>query len=304
MNLGVGSGSHGEQTAQVLMKIERLLIERRPDVVLVVGDVNSTLAATLAAVKLHIPVAHVEAGLRSWDREMPEEINRVLTDSVSHWLFTTEAVAETNLLREGVPAERIHFVGNVMIDTLLSHRERARKLNMVERLELSPQGYAILTLHRPSNVDSADQLRRLFEVLGRLNAELPVVFPVHPRTAKAIEQNLGDTKPELMMTPPLGYLEFLGLLMDAQMVLTDSGGIQEETTALGVACLTLRDSTERPVTVSEGTNTIVGTDPEAIEKAIQKLRRSAPPKGRRPALWDGNAATRIVDILEKDLGNF
>jgi len=304
VNLGVGSGSHGEQTAQVLMKIERLLIERRPDVVLVVGDVNSTLAATLAAVKLHIPVAHVEAGLRSWDREMPEEINRVLTDSVSHWLFTTEAVAETNLLREGVPPERIHFVGNVMIDTLLSHRERARKLNTVERLGLSPQGYAILTLHRPSNVDSADQLRRLFEVLGRLNAELPVVFPVHPRTAKAIEQNLGDTKPELMMTPPLGYLEFLGLLMDAQMVLTDSGGIQEETTALGVACLTLRDSTERPVTVSEGTNTIVGTDPEAIEKAIQKLRQSAPPKGRRPALWDGNAATRIVDILEKDLGNF
>ena len=304
VNLGVGSGSHGYQTAQVLMKIEPLLIERKPHVVLVVGDVNSTLAATLAAVKLQIPVAHVEAGLRSWDREMPEEINRVLTDSVSRWLFTTEAAAETNLLREGVPAERIHFVGNVMIDTLLAHRERALALDTVERLGLTPQGYAVLTLHRPSNVDSPDQLRRLFEVLGRLHAELPVVFPVHPRTAKAIEQHLGGAKPKLLMTAPLGYLDFLRLLTDAQMVLTDSGGIQEETTALGVACLTLRDSTERPVTVTEGTNTIVGTDPIAIEKAIEQLRRSPRPKGRRPALWDGCAATRIVDILERDLGNF
>lgn len=304
VNLGVGSGSHGYQTAQVLMKIEQLLIERKPHVVLVVGDVNSTLAATLAAVKLQIPVAHVEAGLRSWDREMPEEINRILTDSVSRWLFTTEAAAETNLLREGVPAERIHFVGNVMIDTLLAHRERALALDTVERLGLKPQGYAVLTLHRPSNVDSPDQLRRLFEVLGRLHAELPVVFPVHPRTAKAIEQHLGGAKPKLLMTAPLGYLDFLRLLTDAQMVLTDSGGIQEETTALGVACLTLRDSTERPVTVTEGTNTIVGTDPIAIEKAIEQLRRSPPPKGRRPALWDGCAATRIVDILERDLGNF
>lgn len=303
VNLGVGSGSHGYQTAQVLMKIEQLLIERKPHVVLVVGDVNSTLAATLAAVKLQIPVAHVEAGLRSWDREMPEEINRVLTDSVSRWLFTTEAAAETNLLREGVPAERIHFVGNVMIDTLLAHRERALALDTVERLGLTPQGYAVLTLHRPSNVDSPDQLRRLFEVLGRLHAELPVVFPVHPRTAKAIEQHLGGAKPKLLMTAPLGYLDFLRLLTDAQMVLTDSGGIQEETTALGVACLTLRDSTERPVTVTEGTNTIVGTDPIAIEKAIEQLRRSPPAKGQRPALWDGCAATRIVDILERDLGN-
>lgn len=303
VNLGVGSGSHAEQTAQVLVKIEQLLVERKPHAVLVVGDVNSTLAATLAAVKLHIPVAHVEAGLRSWDREMPEEINRVLTDSVSHWLFTTEAAAETNLLREGVPAEKIHFVGNVMIDTLLAHRERALALDTVERLGLSPQGYAVLTLHRPSNVDSPDQLRRLFEVLGRLHAELPVVFPVHPRTAKAIEQSLGGTKPNLKMTAPLGYLDFLRLLTDAQMVLTDSGGIQEETTALGVPCLTLRDSTERPVTVDEGTNTIVGTDPAAIEEAIKKLRHSTPTKGRRPALWDGKAASRIVDILESDLGD-
>jgi len=304
VNLGVGSGSHGEQTAQVLMKIERLLIKRRPHVVLVVGDVNSTLAATLAAVKLHIPVAHVEAGLRSGDRDMPEEINRILTDSVSHWLFTTEAAAQTNLLREGVPSDQIHFVGNVMIDTLLAHRERALKLDTLERLGLIPKGYAVLPLHRPSNVDSPDQLRRLFEVLGRLNTELPVVFPVHPRTAKAIERHLGGAEPELRMTAPLGYLEFLRLMMDAEMVLTDSGGIQEETTALGVTCLTLRDSTERPVTVSEGTNTIAGTDPAEIEKTITKIRQSEVRKGRRPALWDGHAATRIVDILERDLGNF
>lgn len=302
VNLGVGSGSHGEQTAQVLVAIEKLLVERKPDVVLVVGDVNSTVAATLAAVKLHIPVAHVEAGLRSWDRSMPEEINRVLTDAVSEWLFTTEPSAETNLLREGVPAEKIHFVGNVMIDTLLAHRERARHLDTLDRLGLEPRGYAVLTLHRPSNVDSPDQLRRLFGVLSRLGDRLPVVFPVHPRTANAIKNNLQGERLNLQMTEPLGYLEFLRLLMDAQMVLTDSGGIQEETTALGVPCLTLRESTERPVTVSEGTNTIVGTDPAAIEDAIQKQLASPFESGRRPALWDGRAAVRIIDILERDLG--
>ncbi len=303
VNLGVGSGSHGEQTAQVLMKIERLLIERPPHAVLVVGDVNSTLAATLAAVKLHIPVAHVEAGLRSGDRKMPEEINRVLTDSVSDWLFTTEATAENNLTREGIAKDKIHFVGNVMIDTLLSHRDRARELDTVERLGLTPGEYAVLTLHRPSNVDHADQLARLFDVLGRLNREVPVVFPIHPRTAKAVEENLGGKRPDVKIIDPLGYLDFLRLLTDAQMVLTDSGGIQEETTALGVPCLTLRDSTERPVTVTEGTNEIVGTDPAAIEAAIRKLRSGPPREGRQPALWDGRAAMRIADILERDLAD-
>ena len=302
VNLGVGSGSHGEQTAQVLMKIERLLMERSPHVVLVVGDVNSTLAATLAAVKLQIPVAHVEAGLRSGDRSMPEEINRVLTDSVSEWLFTTEPDAEKNLLREGIPAEKVHFVGNVMIDTLLSNRERALELDTLTRLGLEPGGYAVLTLHRPSNVDSPEQLRKLFGVLGRLHESLPVVFPVHPRTAHAIEQHLGGDPPRLRMTEPLGYLDFLHLLTRARMVLTDSGGIQEETTALGVPCLTLRDNTERPITVTEGTNTIVGTDPKAIEAAIQKLRSAPPDTGRRPELWDGHASERIIDILERDLG--
>ncbi|MCR9095016.1 MAG: UDP-N-acetylglucosamine 2-epimerase (non-hydrolyzing) [bacterium] len=301
VNLGVGSGTHGHQTAQVLMKIEDLLVERQPHVVLVVGDVNSTIAATLAAVKLHIPVAHVESGLRSWDREMPEEINRVLTDSVSHWLFTTEPSAEENLLREGIPAEKIHFVGNVMIDTLLAHKARAQELDTLERLELTPGEYAVLTLHRPSNVDHAEQLAKLFEVLGRLNREIPVVFPIHPRTAKAVADNLGGVTPDLHLTDPLGYLDFLRLLTDAQMVLTDSGGIQEETTALGVPCLTLRESTERPVTVTEGTNEIVGTDPKDIDAAIQRLRSGAPREGKRPALWDGEAAVRIVDILERDV---
>ena len=302
VNLGVGSGTHGEQTAQVLMKIEQLLLERKPHVVLVVGDVNSTLAATIAAVKLHIPVAHVEAGLRSGDRDMPEEVNRLMTDAVSHWLFTTEPEGNANLRREGVPEEKIHFVGNVMIDTLLAHRERAMKLDTLERLGLEAGGYAVLTLHRPSNVDSPEQLRRLFEVLGRLNESVPVVFPVHPRTANAIEEHLGGHRPQLRMTEPLGYLDFLRLLTEAQMVLTDSGGIQEETTALGVPCLTLRNSTERPVTVTEGTNTIVGSDPDAIEAAIEKLRAS-PPTGRRPELWDGRAAERIVDLLERDLAS-
>lgn len=301
VNLGVGSGSHGEQTAQVLVAIEKLLIERHPDVVLVVGDVNSTLAATLAAVKLGIPIAHVEAGLRSGDRAMPEEINRILTDAVSDWLFTTEASAEANLLREGIGREKIHFVGNVMIDTLFANRERARVLDTLERLGLETGRYAVLTLHRPSNVDSPEQLRRLFGVLSRLGARMPVVFPVHPRTRIAIEKHLQGERIELRMTEPLGYLEFLRLLMDARMVLTDSGGIQEETTALGVPCLTLRDTTERPVTVSEGTNRIVGTEPSAIERAIEEQLALPARSSRRPALWDGRAAVRIIDVLERDL---
>lgn len=301
VNLGVGSGSHAEQTAQVLVAIEKLLLERRPHVVLVVGDVNSTIAATLAAVKLQIPVAHVEAGLRSGDRSMPEEINRILTDAVSDWLFTTEPSGETNLLREGVPREKIHFVGNVMIDTLLAHQAHARRLDTLDRLGLAPRAYAVLTLHRPSNVDSPDQLRRLFGVLSRLGDRMPVVFPVHPRTRNAIEKHLQGERIALRMTEPLGYLAFLRLLMDARMVLTDSGGIQEETTALGVPCLTLRTNTERPVTVTEGTNTIVGTDPRAIEAAIEKQLAAPWPAGRRPALWDGRAAGRIVDVLERDL---
>ena len=301
VNLEVGSGSHAEQTAEVLRRIEPILIETDPDVLVVVGDVNSTLAATLAAVKLGIPVAHVEAGLRSFDREMPEEINRVMTDVVSNWLFTTEPAAQKNLLREGVAPERIHFVGNVMIDTLLANLDRARKLDTLDRLNLVPQGYGVLTLHRPSNVDDATSLRGIFAVLEEIHTELPILFPVHPRTQAAIERHLGGRTPALRMLEPLGYLDFLRLMADARLVMTDSGGIQEETTALGVSCLTLRDSTERPVTVDEGTNTMVGAEPDAIRAAIRKTLNGDVKKGRVPALWDGGAAARIVDVLEHDI---
>ncbi len=302
VNLGVGSGSHAEQTGQVLIKIEQLIVEHRPDAVLVVGDVNSTLAATLAAVKLHVPVAHVEAGLRSGDREMPEEINRVMTDAVSTWLFVTEEAGQDNLLREGVAAERVHLVGNVMIDTLLGHLERARALDTPERLGLEPGRFALLTLHRPSNVDDPAKLRGLFDALERIHSELPIVFPVHPRTRAAIEERLGGSAPALWLTEPLGYLDFLRLMADARLVLTDSGGIQEETTVLGVPCLTLRENTERPVTVSEGTNTIVGGDPEVIVAEARRVLESGGKKGRTPRLWDGQAAERILDVMARDLG--
>lgn len=302
INLGVGSGPHGEQTAQVLTRVERLLLEQRPDAVLVVGDVNSTLAATLAAVKLNIPVAHVEAGLRSGDREMPEEINRLLTDAVATWLFVTEPVAEANLQREGVAEDRIHLVGNVMIDTLLEHLDRARKLDTLQRLGLQRRGYALLTLHRPSNVDDPRQLRQLFGVLEEIHEKVPIVFPVHPRTAAAIQNLFGGEEPALRLVEPLGYLDFLCLMADAKLVLTDSGGIQEETTALGVACLTLRDTTERPITVTEGTNTIVGSDPATIRAEASKILDGNGKSGRVPELWDGRAASRIIDVLERELG--
>jgi UDP-N-acetylglucosamine 2-epimerase (non-hydrolysing) len=300
VNLGVGSGPHGEQTAQVLSRIEPLIARERPHALVVVGDVNSTLAATLAAVKLGVPVAHVEAGLRSFDREMPEEINRLMTDAVSHWLFTTEATAGANLEREGIPSDRIHFVGNVMIDTLLTHLEEARALDAPLGGRL-PAEFALLTLHRPSNVDDPTKLRRLFAVLEDIHAEIPVVFPVHPRTAAAIREQLGGAEPKLLLTEPLGYLDFLRLMADSKLVLTDSGGIQEETTALGVTCLTLRDSTERPITVDQGTNTIVGSDPATIRAEVRKVLDGRGKSGRVPALWDGHAAARIIDVLERDL---
>ncbi len=302
VNLGVGSGTHGEQTAQVLMKIEALLLESPFDLVLVVGDVNSTLAATIAAVKLGIPVAHVEAGLRSGDRAMPEEINRILTDSVSDWLFTTESAADENLRTEGIDPARIHFVGNVMIDTLLGHVERARALDVASKLDVEPGRFALLTLHRPSNVDDPDSLRRLVEVLEKIHERVPVIFPVHPRTRAAFEKLLGGRKPELGLCDPLGYLDFLSLMDSAAMVLTDSGGIQEETTALGTPCLTLRTSTERPVTCTQGTNTIVGTDPDRILDAALATLESPPTGAAVPPLWDGRAAERIIDVLERDLG--
>ena len=302
LNLEVGSGTHAEQTAAVLVKMEQVLLAQKPHALLVVGDVNSTLAASLAAVKLGVPIAHVEAGLRSGDREMPEEINRILTDSISTWLFTTEEEATGNLLNEGHTLDQIHHVGNVMIDTLLSNLEEAKRKDTLKRLNLAPNEYGLLTLHRPSNVDDPRVLQGLFEALEKIHKQIPIIFPVHPRTRAAIEEKLGGVKTSLRLTEPLGYLDFLHLMSEAKLVLTDSGGIQEETTALGVTCLTLRENTERPITVLEGTNTIVGSRPEAILAEAQKALRGDGKFGRTPDLWDGHSAKRIIDILEKDLG--
>jgi len=301
LNLGVGSGSHAEQTAAVLVKMEKVLLQEKPDLLLVVGDVNSTLAASLAAVKIGIPVAHVEAGLRSGDRTMPEEVNRILTDSISSWLFTTEEEANHNLAKEGIPEERVHHVGNVMIDTLFNNLEEAKKRDALERLSLKPGNYALLTLHRPSNVDDPEILRGIFRALEQIHEKLPILFPIHPRTRASIEEKLGNTAPRLKLTEPMGYLDFLQLMAEARLVFTDSGGIQEETTALGVTCLTLRENTERPITVSEGTNTIVGSQPEKILLEAKKVLAGDGRSGRTPTLWDGRAAIRILDILERDM---
>jgi UDP-N-acetylglucosamine 2-epimerase (non-hydrolysing) len=301
VNLEVGSGAHGAMTGQVLQRIEPVLQERAPHAVIVVGDVNSTIAAALAAVKLGIPVAHVEAGLRSFDRAMPEEINRVLTDAISEWLFVTEPSGVENLEREGVDPRRIHLVGNVMIDTLLAHVAKARERAVPARLGLAPGRYAVLTLHRPSNVDDAKRLGRLFDVLEEVHAELPIVFPMHPRTRAALSSQLGGRELKLRVVEPLGYLDFLGLMDGARLVLTDSGGIQEETTVLGVPCLTLRDNTERPVTATQGTNRVVGSDPEVIRAEVRKTLAGDVPSGRVPDLWDGRAAQRIADVLKREL---
>ena len=300
-NLGVGSGSHATQTAEVLSRIEPLIGRERPDVVVVVGDVNSTLAGALAAVKLGVPVAHVEAGLRSFDRSMPEEINRLLTDAISTWLFVTEPSGEENLRREGVDPQRIHHVGNVMIDTLLAHVERARSLDTLLRFGLEPRGYAVLTLHRPSNVDDPSRLAVLFDVLEEIHERVPILFPVHPRTEEAIATHLDGRRLQLRTSEPLGYLDFLRLVESARLVLTDSGGIQEETTVLGVPCLTLRDNTERPITVTQGTNRIVGRDPASIRAEVEKVLAGETRPRRIPELWDGAAARRIADVLERDL---
>ncbi len=301
VNLGVGGGTHGAMTARVLEKMEELLMERRPAAVLVVGDVNSTIAAALAAAKLGIPIAHVEAGLRSFDREMPEEINRVLTDRISDWLFTTEPEGDANLLREGVDRSRIFRVGNVMIDSLLGNLEKAKSRRTPSRFGLREGAYGLVTLHRPSNVDDPVQLRALFDVLDEIHRELPLLFPMHPRTRQAVRDKMGGHSPELRVVNPLGYHEFLGLMSDAKLVLTDSGGVQEETTALGVPCITLRENTERPVTVTHGTNVIAGRDPETIRMEARTVLDGGGKAGRVPELWDGNAAPRIVDILAAEL---
>ena len=307
VDLEVGSASHAAQTAEIMRRFEPALDQEKPAAVLVVGDVNSTIACALVAAKKDVPVIHVEAGLRSYDRRMPEEINRVLTDQISDLLFITERSARDNLLREGIDDRRIHFVGNVMIDTLLGHLPHAvppeKTLARAPDPEIflgAASGYALLTLHRPSNVDEPRVLKRMLETLRRVSDDLPVVFPMHPRTSARINQAgqgaLLDT-PRIWRLPPLSYLEMLGLMAKARLVLTDSGGIQEETTALGVPCVTLRENTERPITVNQGTNTIVGTDPARIRAAVEDVLASGGKAGRIPELWDGKASQRIKAVL-------
>ena len=295
--LGVGSGSHAEQTARVMLAFEPLLQQERPDWVVVVGDVNSTLACALTAAKQGVPVAHVEAGLRSFDRTMPEEINRQLTDAISDLLFTPSEDGNANLLREGIAASKIHFVGNVMIDTLRRYEPVARTRHTSLLYDLPAGSYTLVTLHRPSNVDDRATLQGLLQVLARIHEQAPVLFPAHPRTQARL-QTWGIELPKgLRLCPPVGYLDFLSLMADARLVLTDSGGVQEETTALGVPCLTLRENTERPVTVTAGTNMVVGTDPERILKAVDQVLASASPCKPLPPLWDGQTAPRIARVL-------
>jgi UDP-N-acetylglucosamine 2-epimerase (non-hydrolysing) len=303
INLSVGSASHAEQTARIMLAFEQVLIKRRPDWVVVVGDVNSTMAATLVASKMLVRVAHIEAGLRSRDRTMPEEINRLVTDALADLLLTPSREAGENLLREGIQPEKIRFVGNVMIDTLFGNLERARTSQSLKRFALEPRQFCAMTLHRPSNVDDRKTLAGILEALDVIQQRLPVVFPVHPRTRARLEEfglmEKARRQTSLILTEPLGYIDFLQLYSNSRLVLTDSGGIQEETTALGIPCLTLRDNTERPVTVSEGTNRIVGNDPSVITReAIAALDQ--PARSRRvPELWDGHAALRIVDAIEQ-----
>jgi len=317
INLEVGSGTNTEQTARVMLGLEPLLVADRPDILLVVGDVNSTVAAALVATKLLIPLAHVEAGLRSRDRTMPEEINRLVTDQLSDLLLTTERESLSRLVREGIAAERVHFVGNVMIDTLYHNLSRARPANDTIALlangttfasQAMRDGFGLVTLHRPSNVDDSAKLAGIVNALAEISINLPLLFAVHPRTrARLVADGLDGklAEPRILLTSPLGYLDMIGLMKGARVVITDSGGIQEETTALGVPCLTVRDNTERPITISEGTNTLVGSSPNALLTAVGEINGSGGKRGRVPELWDGKAAGRIVrhvlDFLDQQL---
>ena len=305
INLGVGSATHAVQTAEIMRAFEPVLLEHRPAAVLVVGDVNSTIACGLVAVKLGVKLAHVEAGLRSFDRNMPEEINRLLTDAISDLLFCTEHSGVENLRREGVAEQKIFLVGNVMIDTLLANRDKARESTILAELHLAAGRYAVLTLHRPSNVDDADAFGRILDALEVIQRDLPIVFPIHPRTRGNLPA-LGlagrvEAMPGLRLIDPAGYLDFLKLMSAARLVLTDSGGIQEETTILKVPCVTLRDNTERPITAEVGTNRIAGTQPEAILAAYRQAVSGEGPEPQTPPLWDGQAAERIADILAERL---
>lgn len=306
--LGVGSGTHAEQTGKIMIELEKVLLEEKLDLVVVVGDVNSTLAGALAAVKLCIPVAHVEAGLRSYDRAMPEEINRLLTDAISDYLFTPSSDADDNLRKEGIPENKIFLVGDVMVDSLLHNKPQAEKSDILQRLGLvtshqSPvTPYVLLTLHRPSNVDEKESLLKIIKALSEISRRIRIVFPAHPRTQKRLKEfdildNLPVTSHQLLITEPVGYLDFLNLEMNAKFVMTDSGGIQEETTVLGIPCLTLRNTTERPITLTRGTNTLVWNHTEKIVEEALKILDGKGKTGNCPELWDGKTAERVVEIL-------
>jgi len=301
--LGVGSHNHGAQTGKIMIDFEKVLLEDKPDLVVVVGDVNSTIACGLVAVKQGVKLVHVEAGLRSFDRTMPEEINRVLTDQISDFLFITEQGGEENLLKEGINKDKIHFVGNVMIDTLLLHLQRAEISEVLTELNLEPTEFAVLTLHRPSNVDAKEQFLEILTALTEIQKRIKIIFPIHPRSRQRLEQfGLSDgltELPNLIMTDPLGYLDFLRLMSKAKFVLTDSGGIQEETTVMNIPCLTLRQSTERPVTVSQGSNLVIGSSADRIVQESKRILNGDFKIGRRPELWDGRAAERIVNVLTR-----
>ena len=303
--LGVGSGTHAEQTARIMIEFEKVLGEVRPDLVIVVGDVNSTVACSLVSVKLGVPVAHVEAGLRSGDRSMPEEINRLLTDTIADYLFVSEPSGVANLVKEGVGAKKIHLVGNVMIDSLVHYRRKAGQSQVMEKLGVRAREFTLVTLHRPSNVDTLQGLDKILSIFERVSPRTTVLFPLHPRTKKMIDQyglsgRIGSIK-NLKLTEPLGYLDFLRLLDNAQLVLTDSGGLQEETTYLGVPCLTLRENTERPITCEIGTNELCGLDVDKIVRKSFEVYDGHAKPGRIPELWDGNAAQRIAGIILKKL---
>ena len=316
-NLQVGSGSHHSQTAEVMRRFGDLVIAEKPDMIVVAGDVNSTMACALVGAKERIPVAHVEAGLRSFDRTMPEEINRIVSDSVSELLFTTEPSAEENLLREGISPAKIHFVGNVMIDSLIYALDTARRSPILKQLGVEPHRYVVLTLHRPSNVDDSERLRATLSAVANIARTVPVIFPIHPRTAAnaacleiddmhAWSASAHVSDHGIWTIPPASYIDFLGLVDRSLMVITDSGGIQEETTYLGIPCLTFRNNTERPVTLTHGSNTLIGDDPEKLIEAADTVLRRPPLKrdsARVPQLWDGHAAERLVAVIRGFLDN-
>ena len=297
INLGVGSGSHAMQTAQIMLRIEEVLLDRKPDLILVYGDVNSTLAASLVCVKLLIPVGHVEAGLRSFDMTMPEETNRLLTDQVADLLFTPSKDGDQNLFREGIAPEKIHLVGNVMIDTLVHLLPKINGFR-TQKDRLGFDTYALVTLHRPSNVDEPEMLNKVISTLESLSNDIPVIFPVHPRTFEnIIKSKIAVKNSRLKLVEPIGYLEFLSLQKSAKIVITDSGGIQEETTFLGVPCLTVRENTERPITIELGTNTLVGQNMDTLRKEAYNILNGKGKKGTIPPLWDGKASERIAEII-------